>query len=154
MSEVMTQSAITMERVFAHRPEKVWRALTETNLIVLWLMPNDFQPVVGHAFSFRVSLPCGPSGDSDGIVHCEVLECTRPHRLRYSWKTCGVASPESGVSGLDTMVTWTLEPAQGGTLLRLVHDGFRPENAAAFDKLRAGWAEKLTDLGSVASGLA
>jgi uncharacterized protein YndB with AHSA1/START domain len=152
--EALTQDTITMERVFPHSPEKVWRALTETDLIILWLMSNDFRPVVGHSFTFRVSTPCPSSGKWDGIVHGRVLECAPLRRLSYSWKTSRSRFNDGPVSGLDTVVTWSLERTKGGTLLRLVHEGFRSENASAFDILRGGWAEKITDLGSVVSVLA
>ena len=152
--EAFTQGTITMERVFPHAPEKVWRALTETDLIILWLMPNNFKPAVGHSFTFRVSIPCQSSGAWDGVVHCQVLECTPLRRLRYSWKTSRSPLSDGPVSGLDTVVTWSLERMKNGTLLRLTHEGFRSENAAAFDILRGGWVEKLTDLGSVVSVLA
>jgi uncharacterized protein YndB with AHSA1/START domain len=36
-----------------HPQEKIWRALTEGSLIEAWLMKSDFQPIVGHRFSFR-----------------------------------------------------------------------------------------------------
>ena len=44
---------VTIEREMAHPPEKVWRALTQRPLIEDWLMPNDFEPVVGHRFTLR-----------------------------------------------------------------------------------------------------
>ena len=40
-----TQTVIT-DRTFPHAPEKLWRALTESQLIAQWLMNNDFVPVV------------------------------------------------------------------------------------------------------------
>jgi uncharacterized protein YndB with AHSA1/START domain len=38
-----------------HPPEKIWRALTEGSLMELWLMKNDFQPVVGYRFTLRAT---------------------------------------------------------------------------------------------------
>ena len=54
-------------------------------------------------------------GGWDGIVESEVLELDPPRRLALAWKS----------NLLDTRVTFTLEPAGGGTRLRLVHSGFR-----------------------------
>jgi len=34
-----------------------------------WLMPNDFQPRLGHKFQFRTK----PAPGFDGIVNCEVV---------------------------------------------------------------------------------
>jgi uncharacterized protein YndB with AHSA1/START domain len=42
--------SLVIERVFAHPPEKLRRALTESSLLAQWMMSNDFEPVVGHTF--------------------------------------------------------------------------------------------------------
>ncbi len=76
-----------------------------------WLMPNDFVAAVGHRFNFRTR----PIGDWDGVVHCEVLDCDPPRLLRYSWKGGADTNPEYG-SKLDSVVTWTLTPVEGGTM--------------------------------------
>jgi uncharacterized protein YndB with AHSA1/START domain len=36
--------AIRTDSFFPHPPEKVWRALTDPELLASWLMPNDFEP--------------------------------------------------------------------------------------------------------------
>src|SRR5687767_11656905 len=73
-------------------------------------------------------------------IHCEVLEVSAPKRLRYSWTS---AAKAPGASGLDTTVIWTLERVEGGTLLRLVHDGFRPGNEHVTQMMHEGWQEKI-----------
>jgi uncharacterized protein YndB with AHSA1/START domain len=45
----------------------VWRALTDSDLLARWLMPNDFRPVPGHRFSFRTTPR--PGQGFDGVVH-------------------------------------------------------------------------------------
>src|SRR5580704_3804595 len=108
-----TQS-LTMEFNLPHPPAKVWRALTEPDLLSKWLMANDMQPVIGHSFTFKVDMK--PTPRWDGVVHCQVQEIDLHKRLRYSWK----GGP------LDTVVTWTLqETSSGGTALRLEQSGFR-----------------------------
>jgi uncharacterized protein YndB with AHSA1/START domain len=139
MNEVVTTRAIVVERTLPHPPEKVWRALTRAELISQWLMPNDFQPEVGHRFTFKTR----PMGDWDGVVHCEVLEARAPERLRYSW-VGGDAS-----SRLDSVVTWTLTPAGAGTHLRMEHAGFRPENEMAFAAMSPGWFRIMERIGQV-----
>ncbi len=47
--------SLIVEREMPHPPEKIWRALTHGPLIEKWLMKNDFQPVVGHRFTFRAT---------------------------------------------------------------------------------------------------
>ena len=131
--------AITVEKVLPYAAEKIWRTLTTSDRIAKWLMPNDFVAAVGHRFNFHTK----PIGDWDGVVHCEVLDCDPPRLLRYSWKGGADTNPEYG-SKLDTVVTWTLPPVEGGTHLRMVHDGFvRPGNRFAFDMMSPGWGKVL-----------
>jgi uncharacterized protein YndB with AHSA1/START domain len=47
--------SVAIEREMPHPPERIWRALTQGLLLEEWLMENDFQPVVGHRFSFRAT---------------------------------------------------------------------------------------------------
>jgi uncharacterized protein YndB with AHSA1/START domain len=116
-------------------PEKIWQTLTQSGLIARWLMPNDFEPVVGHRFSFRTK----PIGDWDGFVQCEVLACEPPRLLRYSWQGGSDSNPKAG-SRLDTTVTWTLTPAPGGSHVRMAHEGFVfPANRSAYDAMSPGW---------------
>jgi uncharacterized protein YndB with AHSA1/START domain len=136
---------IVVEGVLPHAPEVVWRALTTADLIDRWLMPNDFAPVVGKAFTFRTK----PMGSWDGVVHCEVLEVVPNRKLVYSWK--GGSDDNAKYGGtLDTVVTWTLTPGAGGTRLRLVHAGFRsPGNDFAFDAMSPGWGRVLAGIARV-----
>ena len=72
-------------------------------------------------------------------MHCEVLEIESPRRLVYSWKGGSAKNPGYG-SALDSTVTWTIEPVDGGTHLTLVHAGFRmPEHQPAYDAMSPGW---------------
>jgi len=128
------RQSISLEYDLPHPPARVWRALTDPELLAAWLMVNDMRPLLGHSFTFKAE----PTPWWDGIVHCEVLEIDPPKRLRYSWRS----GPES--SPLDTVVTWTLTPTpSGGTRLALEHSGFLPDNAFAFDGARKGWQRML-----------
>ncbi|WP_421760080.1 SRPBCC family protein [Devosia sp.] len=134
-SDSFSTRAIVVEDVLPHAPEKVWKALTHRAYLSRWLMQNDFQPVVGHKFTFKAQ----PMGDWDGIVHCEVLECDPPRRLVYTWVGGSLTNPTYG-SALDSVLTLSLTPVNGGTLLKLVHDGFKsPQNDAGFNAMSSGW---------------
>ena len=86
MSELATaMRTIVVEREMPHPPEKIWRALTQAPLIEVWLMKNDFQPIVGHRFNFRAV----PVQGWNGVTDCEVLEVTPHRRLVYSWNASG-----------------------------------------------------------------
>ena len=137
--------AITVEKVLSFPPERVWRTLTKSDLIAKWLMPNDFEPVVGHRFTFKTK----PMGDWDGIVHCEVLQCDPPRLLRYSWKGGADSNPDYG-SRLNSQVTWTLARVEGGTHLKMVHDGFVfPGNRFAYDAMAPGWGRVMDGIAGV-----
>ena len=57
----------TLERsiVYPHPVERVWRALTDREALAQWLMPGDFEPVLGREFQFRA--PPAPGWDGDGL---------------------------------------------------------------------------------------
>jgi uncharacterized protein YndB with AHSA1/START domain len=132
-----TQS-IVVEYDLPYPPEKVWRALTEPQLLAAWLMPNDIKPQVGHRFTFKTA----PVPGWDGTVHCEVLVVEPHRRLRYSWRGGSDRLKEYGAP-LDTVATWTLTPSPtGGTHLRLEHNGF-PLESFAFTKMNEGWRGKV-----------
>ena len=70
-----------------------------------------------------------------------------PTRLAYRW---GDGS-ESAV-GLETVVTWTLTPVDGGTLVRMEQSGFRPQHEMAHKRMGGGWPRILERLEQVAGG--
>ena len=141
---------IVVEDVVPQPPEKVWKALTTAELIGQWLMPNDFEPVVGKRFTFKTK----PIGDWDGVVHCEVLEIVPHRRLVYSWKGGSDSNDSSSNYGskLDSVVTWTLQPEGRGTRLRLVHAGFRsPQNDFTYDAMSPGWGRIMGRFAEIAA---
>jgi uncharacterized protein YndB with AHSA1/START domain len=124
--------SITHETVLPYPPERVWAALTDSSTIEKWLMPNDFEPRLGHRFTFTTQ-PI-PAASFDGIIRCEVVEIDPPRRLAYSW-TGG---------GLITKVTYRLEPDGSGTRLHFEHSGFdldNPIHKMAHDGMSAGWKD-------------
>lgn len=136
LAETSKTRAIVVEDVLPHAPEAVWRVLTAPDLLSRWLMNNTFEPRLGHRFTFQGR----PMGDWDGTVQCEVLEIDPPRRLVYSWIGGSAANATDG-SVLDSVLTFTLTPVEGGTRLKLVHDGFRsPQNDAGYEAMSHGWA--------------
>jgi uncharacterized protein YndB with AHSA1/START domain len=136
--------SIVVEREMAHPPEKIWRALTSSALIADWLMENDFEAEVGRKFQFRAR----PMPGWSGVTNCEVIEADAPARLVYAW---GDGSESD--SGLKTIVTWTLTPTAGGTLVRMEQSGFRPEDEHGYQAMSGGWPRILEGLERVAGGL-
>jgi len=133
-----------MERTIRHTwffeqpTSTVWEYLTNSELIAQWLMANDFQPIVGHTFMFDTK-PKIKMG-FDGKVYCKVLEVVPYQRLVYSWR----GGPGEGKVTLDSVVTWTLVPNEGGTELRLEHSGFKGmKNFLAYFFMNTGWGGKI-----------
>jgi uncharacterized protein YndB with AHSA1/START domain len=58
-------ASIEVDEFLSQPPGRVWQALTDSALLARWLMPNDFKPVIGHAFTFRTELVAGSRGHRD-----------------------------------------------------------------------------------------
>jgi len=132
MSDLATPTqTIVADFDLAEPPHKVWRALTEPELLAAWLGPNDIRPEVGHRFQVETAEP-----GTDSAIQCEVLEVDPKRSITYSWREERGDGP-----ALDSQVTWTLTPTfVGGTHLRLVHYGFAPTGGRVFALADAGHA--------------
>jgi uncharacterized protein YndB with AHSA1/START domain len=139
MNQPATTHSLVIEREMPHRQEKIWRALTESSLIQEWLMSNDFEPSVGHRFNFRST----PVQGWDGIINSEVLAIEPQSRLTYRWASMG----------LETIVTWTLTPTEGGTHLRMEQSGFPSQEGPYFNGAKWGWNNFIGKLEGVVGGL-
>lgn len=110
-------SKIEYSETFEVPAATLWRALTESELLAIWLMPNDFRPEVGHEFTLETD----PAPMFDGIVHCKVLEIDAPHKMRWSWR----GGP------IDTVVTFTVtELGPRSCRYEFLQEGFRGPKAA------------------------
>jgi uncharacterized protein YndB with AHSA1/START domain len=139
-------NTIRREILIPQPREKVWRALTDSATLAEWMYPNDFEPRVGHQFTFRV--PADPGvGFAGLVVQCEVLECVPPTRLAFSWSAGGPV--------VDTRVSFRLEPEGGSTRVFFEHSGFdvtQPWGEQALHGAEFGWAKMLKQLATVLKG--
>jgi uncharacterized protein YndB with AHSA1/START domain len=120
---------------------RVWRALTDSKEFGTWfqaVFAGPFQP--GATIRSRSTYP--------GYEHKEfdlIVERMEPERLfSFRWH------PNAGDQNVDyskeptTRVEFTLEEAEGGTLLRLVESGFDglpiARRAEALKRNESGWA--------------
>lgn len=130
--------SISFEFDVQHSPQKVWRALTNPELLAEWLLPSiDFQLEHGAAFKFKTQ----PHPGWDGTVNCRFVEIEAQKKLSYTWVV--------GDMEIDTIVTFTLTPTASGTRLSLVQSGFKPQQKQNFGGARYGWkmmGGKLVDL--------
>jgi uncharacterized protein YndB with AHSA1/START domain len=119
---------ISFELELQHPPEKVWRALTDPELLAEWLLPvvdRKLELAPGTAFTFKTQ----PYPNWDGTVNCRFVEIEPQRKLSYAWT----------VPFLDTVVTFTLAPTESGTRLSLVQTGFKPEQKQESGGARYGW---------------
>ncbi len=122
---------------YSHEPQAVWDYLTKPELLVQWLMKNDFEPVIGHDFTFKTN-PI-PSLDFDGIFYCKVVELVLLKKLTYTMK----GGPGEGQITVDSVVYWTLTAKDNGTELLLEHNGFKEANLNIFNAMNAGWLQNI-----------
>ena len=143
----MTQT-IRKEILFPQPRQRVWQAITDSALLAEWMFPNDFQPRVGHRFTFQV--PANPKANFQGLtVRCQVLECDPPNQLVFSWSAGGPVE--------NTRVSFRLEPDGDGTRVLFEHSGFdvsQPWGEQALRGAEFGWAKMLGQLAVVVAGLA
>lgn len=123
-----------------HPPQKVWRALTEPELLEQWLLPVfGLKLEAGAAFTFKTQAWPG----WDGTVQCRFVEIEPLRTLRYQW----------AVPGLDTTVTFTLTPLPTGTRLSMVQSGFQAHQKQALGGARYGWKMMTDKLVALLGGL-
>lgn len=128
---------IRQEITLRHAPSKVWRFLTEPDLVSKWWAPCDIVAEVGNEFRFDMG--------KWGTARCKVVVAEPEQKLSYTF----------GNEGLDTTITWTLRPEGEGTALELVQDGFdldSPLAKAAFEGMSNGWPFVLGRLTSSLDG--
>jgi uncharacterized protein YndB with AHSA1/START domain len=132
---------IHIVRDYPYPPAKVWRAVTDPELIPLWTAtgqgarPVGFAPVAGTRFQFVAK----PVPGWRGIVDCEVLEVREPSLLRFSWVG------EEG--GKPTYVTYQIEPHDGGTRFTYAHTGFTGLGGFFMAKLLGSVRKKMLTVG-------
>lgn len=91
--------------------EKVWKALTNKNEMKNWYFDiPDFELEVGKQFNFY------EPGDEKKYHHQgEILEIISHQKLKHSW-----SYPE--FSNEKTTVNWEIQPADGETIVTLIHE--------------------------------
>ena len=121
--------------------ERVFKTITDPRALEKWfLLSGRLGPRRGGTWTFTWG---------EGDTHSgKVLDYVRGERLTLSW-------PEHPVGGDEalgtTRVAFHLKPREGGTLLEVVHSGFKSgaEWVRLYTMYSAGWAYYLSNLKSV-----
>ena len=126
----MNEDNIVYEIVYPYPIWTVWQALTSSEALAQWLMPNDFEPALGHRFTFRTA----PRMGWDGVIECQVVTLDPPTHVAYTWR--------GGSPAFTTLVSFTLTALEEQTQLRLEHSGFAAAGEMGLtvrDILGRGW---------------
>ena len=112
---------------------KVLRHITDPEKLAGWLMPNDFEAVIGRPFSIDCS--------QQGKISCVVKEIIPEKKLVYSF--------QSAATKIETLVTFLLTPEGSGTRVTIIHSGWDalpPSDQGTADTFGEGWGQFLEKL--------
>ncbi|MBH0157292.1 SRPBCC domain-containing protein [Fictibacillus sp. 5RED26] len=125
---VTTLPDIKQTATFNAPIQKVWDAVSTSEGMSAWFMPNDFKAEEGH--EFHIQSPFGPSP-------CKVILIDEPHKLSFAWDTDG------------WVVTFLLEEKGDQTEFTLIHSGWKEVDAIVGkanqkaqdvrDRMNGGW---------------
>lgn len=121
---------LAAQRIYAAPPGRVWSAITEAAQLASWFGNLELGD------TWTVSFSDGPGTASGAVERCEP-----PHELVTSWQWDHTDQP--------SVVRVTLEPVEGGTLLRVEEAGAAAPYARGYG---AGWYAKLAGLAVHLSG--
>jgi uncharacterized protein YndB with AHSA1/START domain len=134
-------SEIHIVRDYPHSPVKVWRAMTDPDLIPYWTSTGKgaravgFEPVAGNTFQFVAK----PMPGWRGIVDCEVLAVREPELLHYTWVGAEGETPSH--------VRYLLEPTAEGTRFTYHHTGFTGIGGFAMAKMLGAIRARMLTVG-------
>jgi uncharacterized protein YndB with AHSA1/START domain len=91
--------------------QQVWQALTDPAALKLWL-------AVCQGSIEHTDRDCVLDFEDGEFFLCRTTSADAPHRLQYYWRWLGI--------GQATLVTWQLEPSNGGTRVTVTEDATNP----------------------------
>src|SRR5262245_29945802 len=140
-------STITADRIekqilLRHPRSRVWRALTDSQEFGSWFGALFKEP-------FKVGARVSGKVTHKGYEHMTMdIEIDRmEHERLFSWRWLPGGSEPGEDFSQETLVVFTLEEVQGGTLLKVVESGFDQvplaRRAKAFRENEQGWAMQM-----------
>lgn len=145
-----TETTVTIDRVFPTRPERLWQAWTDPELVRQWLAPGPMTCKVaryevrkGGRWRLELSGP-GPGGKPMHMVYEGTFdEVTPGKRIVMLWPPA-MPSVEPGPDDPPSVVTIEFIPVPGGTRLRLTQDGMPNKEGAGHAGM--GWMSSFEKL--------
>jgi uncharacterized protein YndB with AHSA1/START domain len=138
--KLAVKPSLTLKRRLNAAPEKVFSAWTDGTKVMRWMGPEGVEVLsaacdarVGGRYRWVMRSPDGETHDVSGVYR-EVVE---NEKLVFTW--AWKSTPER-----ESLVTVTLRPDGGGTLLTLTHEQFFDESAR--DHHQHGWVGSLDKL--------
>jgi uncharacterized protein YndB with AHSA1/START domain len=118
-------------------PELVWQTLTDPSRIALWFTDASTLGSVGDPYRLDF-------GDGS-LVSGEVTAHEPGRSFAHTWSWEGAEPGES------TRVAWAVEPAAGGSRIRLLHEGWEEAglDQSVRDDHEGYWSGYLADLRDV-----
>jgi len=126
---------------------RVWRALTDSKEFGTWFQSIFTEPFrLGSRVKGRITYP----GYEHFTMEIEI-EAIEPERLfAFRWHPYAVDPAVDYSKEPMTLIEFTLEEAEGGTLLRVVESGFDKipieRRAEALKRNDGGWAEQMKNI--------
>ena len=135
-------NTVRLHRVFATRPEKVYRAFLEADALAKWLPPNGFACTVHHldakvGGTFTMSFRNFTTGHGHSFGG-EYLELVPNERVRYTDKF-----DDPNLAG-DIQVTINLKKVSVGTEVDIVQSGL--PDVIPVEACYLGWQQSLNNL--------
>ena len=125
-------------------PERVWRALTNAGELSAWFQVTIKGDIAPGQEVWMTSVHTGYAGQRFRV---RFVEMTPPTRFVWQWHPGEVDPQVDYAREPRTTVTFTLEPAAGGTRLSVAETGFNEISLARRAKVYGdnsqGWTEVL-----------
>jgi len=125
------QDAVISEVQIAAPPERIFQALTSSDLLMRWwngaggpcrVKVWEIEPRLGGRLRHVAEDPTRTMLSSgEGVITGEIVEFDPPRTLVYTWLSNVHSKPE-----VVTLVRWELVANQGGTLVKMTHSGLKP----------------------------
>jgi uncharacterized protein YndB with AHSA1/START domain len=144
MAQTTDDRVLTLSRVIATTPEKLFDAFTKPDIVLKWWGPEG-ATVGEHTLDIRVggawkTALVNTVGGSTFVCSGVYKTIERPRRIAFTWAWL---QPD-GTRGHDTLVDVSFEKVERGTRLTIVHKTF--ENETQRDLHGKGWNSTLNKL--------